>query len=41
MKNTFSDTYKTYYPRLVRFAHEYVGRREDAENIVQDIFMHL
>lgn len=33
--------YKTYFSRLVRFANIYVCSSEDAENIVQDLFLHL
>lgn len=40
-KNTFSKIYLAYFPKLVRFAQEYVISTEDAENIVQDIFMSL
>lgn len=40
-KNTFSKIYLIYFPKLVRFAREYVISTEDAENIVQDIFMYL
>ncbi|RHU26236.1 MULTISPECIES: RNA polymerase sigma-70 factor [Parabacteroides] len=38
---TFSKIYLIYFPKLVRFAREYVISIEDAENIVQDIFMYL
>lgn len=31
----------TYYPRMIRFARQYVLLEEDAENIVQDIFLIL
>jgi RNA polymerase sigma-70 factor (ECF subfamily) len=37
----FEDIYLSFYPRLKRFAQEYVVNEEDAENIVQDIFMDL
>jgi len=37
----FSDLYITYYPKLLRFAKEYVISEEDAENIVQDVFLKL
>lgn len=40
-KNRFSKIYLVYFPKLVRFAREYVVSTEDAENIVQDIFMYL
>lgn len=39
--HVFSDVYTTYYPKLVRFAKEYVGVNEEAENLVQDIFLQL
>ena len=37
----FEKIYTMYYPKLVRFSKEYVLTRADAENIVQDIFVHL
>ena len=37
----FDKIYVSYYPRLIRFAREYVVLEEDAENIVQDIFLFL
>ncbi len=37
----FSELYFIYYPKLVRFAKEFVILEEDAENITQDIFMNL
>lgn len=37
----FTETYFTYYPKLVRFATEFVLFKEDAENITQDVFMNL
>lgn len=40
-KAAFSKIYQMYFPKLVRFAREYVVSTEDAENIVQDIFMYL
>lgn len=40
-KSTFSKIYLVYFPKMVRFAREYVVSTEDAENIVQDIFMYL
>mgnify|MGYP000660763951 FL=1 len=33
--------YLTYYPKLVRFAKEFVILEEDAENITQDVFADL
>lgn len=40
-KDKFSEIYSSYYPKLLRFAKEYVGNVEDAENLVQDTFMYL
>ena len=37
----FREIYISYYSRMKRFAQEYVIREEDAENIVQDVFMEL
>ena len=37
----FSKVYIVYFPKMVRFAQEYVISEEDAENIVQDLFMYL
>jgi len=37
----FEEIYLKYFPRLLRFAQEYVLNREDAENIIQDVFMTL
>jgi len=37
----FSEIYLMYYPKLTLFAKEYVIATEDAENIVQDIFLLL
>ena len=37
----FSEVYLTYYSKLVLFAKEYVIAEEDAENIVQDLFLFL
>lgn len=34
----FSELYVTYFPKLTRFAKEFVMSEEDAENITQDIF---
>jgi RNA polymerase sigma-70 factor (ECF subfamily) len=35
----FERLYLLYYPKLVRFSKEYVLSEEDAENIVQDVFL--
>ncbi len=40
-KNQFEELYVSYYSRMKRFAQEYVIREEDAENIVQDVFLEL
>lgn len=40
-KNNFEQFYLFYFPKLVRFATEYVLSAEDAENIVQDVFLVL
>jgi len=37
----FEEIYLNYFPRLLRFAKEYVLNKEDAENIIQDVFMTL
>lgn len=37
----FSNLYLTFYPRLVRFASVFVVYEEDAENLVQDLFVAL
>lgn len=38
---SFSELYLIYYPKLVRFAKEFVMSEEDAENIIQDVFADL
>jgi RNA polymerase sigma-70 factor (ECF subfamily) len=40
-KDDFSQIYLTYYSKLIFFAKEYVVSEEDAENIVQDLFLFL
>lgn len=37
----FEELYISHFSRLKRFAQEYVIREEDAENIVQDVFLDL
>jgi RNA polymerase sigma-70 factor (ECF subfamily) len=37
----FSEIYLSYYSKLVLFAKEYVVSEEEAENIVQDLFLFL
>lgn len=41
MQKSFSDMYAVYFTKMLRFSKAYVGREEDAENIVQDIFLYL
>lgn len=41
VKQDFSKIYSIYFPKLVRFSHAYILSEEDAENIVQDIFLYL
>lgn len=40
-RKKISEIHSSYYPRLCRFATEYVGNVEDAKNLVQDIFVYL
>ena len=40
-KSDFSRVYSIYFPKLVRIAREFVLSTEDAENIIQDIFIYL
>ncbi len=40
-KNNFEDIYIAYYSRMKRFAQSYVIYEEEAENIVQDIFIDI
>ena len=37
----FKVVFETFYPRLLRFAKEYVVDRFEAENILQDVFLRL
>ena len=37
----FKRIFESYYPRLLRFANEYVGDRYEAENILQNVFLTL
>ncbi|MDR1557829.1 MAG: RNA polymerase sigma-70 factor [Tannerellaceae bacterium] len=41
IQDNFDKIYVNYFTRLHRFAKEYVMSDEDAENIVQDVFMML
>jgi len=40
-RSNFEKIYSVYFPKLVRFAREFVLSTEDAENIIQDIFIYL
>jgi RNA polymerase sigma-70 factor (ECF subfamily) len=40
-RENFEEIYLQYFPRLLRFAREYVLSQADAENIVQDVFLML
>lgn len=37
----FEQFYITWYSRAIYFTREYVLSESDAENIVQDVFLHL
>ncbi|MDD4514050.1 RNA polymerase sigma-70 factor [Massilibacteroides sp.] len=37
----FSKVYRIYFPKLVRFSQAYVRSEEEAENIVQNLFLYL
>jgi RNA polymerase sigma-70 factor (ECF subfamily) len=41
LTDDFEKIYLAYFPRLVRFATQFVGVPQEAENIVQNIFLHL
>ena len=41
MDMDFERVYVTHYPKMKRFAKEYVIIEDDAENIVQDVFLNL
>lgn len=41
LKDNFDKIYVLYYSRMHRFAKEYVQSNEEAENIVQDVFLLL
>lgn len=41
LRDNFDEIYVIYFSRLKRFAKEYVFSDEEAENIVQDVFMVL
>ena len=37
-KQNSEEIYLIYFPRMLRFAQGYVLNKEDAENIIQDVF---
>lgn len=41
IEKEFAKIYKVYFPRLVRFSETYLSSFEEAENLVQDIFLYL
>ena len=41
IQNSFDRIYVMYYSHMLRFAKEYVVFEEDAENVVQDVFLLL
>ena len=40
-KNGFKQLFDTCYPRLLRFAGEYISNTDDAEDILQNVFLKL
>lgn len=40
-QSNFEKIYKLYYPKMFAFARSYIQANEDAENIVQDVFLAL
>lgn len=40
-QENFEQIYKQYYPKMFAFAKNYIPANEDAENIVQDVFLSL
>lgn len=40
-KTAFPEIYAAYFPRMLRFACTYIMDKEEAENVVQDIFIYL
>lgn len=41
IKGDFENIYRIYYPKMLVFAKNYIPADEDAENIVQDVFLKL
>ena len=40
-KEDYENIYSLYFPKLVRFSQSFVLSRQDAENLVQDLFLYL
>ena len=40
-KGEYEKVYAIYFPKLVRFSETYILSRNDAENLVQDVFLYL
>lgn len=40
-QDVFSGIYDVYFPKLLRFSQSYLIREEEAEHIVQDVFIYL
>lgn len=40
-RSDFAAIYLAYFPKMLRFARAYLVSKEDAENVVQDLFIHL
>lgn len=40
-QSSFEKIYKLYYPKMFAFAKNYIQANEDAENVVQDVFVVL
>jgi RNA polymerase sigma-70 factor (ECF subfamily) len=40
-KHTFEVIYKLYYDKLLHIAISYLGSKEDAEGVVQNVFLKL
>ncbi|MDR1203483.1 MAG: RNA polymerase sigma-70 factor [Tannerellaceae bacterium] len=40
-KEKYAKVYAIYFPKLVRFSEAYILSRDEAENLVQDVFLYL
>ena len=38
-RNAFDDLMRKYYPRILNFAYRFIGNRQLAEDLAQDVFM--